>query len=206
MIRNTRLGLAAAIALMVWLPQTSQARQAAPETWQFEMVQTWRTDRPGAKEHRRVARLWVKGNKMRREEGTMLSLISSGWKYDLQKDKKRGIKQRATRQSLQALNLTSPAQMGQMARQRGRKVGAEMIGGRKMTVYQTAASVRVWVDPEGLVFKTAGRSPNGGTFAVEMHNLRRGVPLPDKLFQPPPGYKIDEVTTPPLSALKPPGR
>jgi hypothetical protein len=179
------------------------AGAAAPETWQFEMVQTWRVDRPGARSHARKARLWVKGNKMRREEGNLISLVANGWKYDLQKDKKQGIKQPAPAQSWRAFNIPSPAQFGRAARQRGKKVGTEMIGGRPMTIYQTGPHMRVWVDPEGLVFRTSGRSPEGGTFTVEMRNLRRGMPLPDSLFQPPRGYTVKQVVMTPIPTSKP---
>lgn len=183
--------------------QHALARTPTPDTWQFEMVQTWRMDRPGAKAHTRKARLWVKGKKMRREEGKMITLVANGWKYDLEKDKKRGIKQPAPPQSLKAFNIPSPAQFGRLAKQRGKKVGTETIGGRRMTIYQTDPHMRVWVDPQGLVYRTSGRSPEGGTFTVEMRNLRRGMPLPDSLFQPPRGYKVDEVAMPPITTLKP---
>src|SRR5687768_5967912 len=133
-----------ALTATVLIPPAS-GRPATHDTWQFEMVQTWRMDRPGAKAHTRKARLWVKGKKMRREEGNMITLVANGWKYDLQRDKKQGIKQPAPAQSWKAFNIPSPAQFGRIAKQRGKKVGTETIGGRRMTIYQTSPTMRVWV-------------------------------------------------------------
>jgi outer membrane lipoprotein-sorting protein len=192
----------ATVVLTGAAPPSVAAAPARPDTWQFEMVQTWRGDRPGAKAHRRKARLWVKGKKMRREEGKTVTLVANGWKYDLQTDKKQGIKQAAPPQSWKAFNIPSPAQFGRMARQRGKQVGTELVGGRRMTIYQTDPHMRVWVDPEGLAFRSSGRSPEGGTFTVEMRNLKRGHSLPDSLFQPPSDYKVNQVMMPPLDILK----
>lgn len=190
--------MAAMVLQSACLPPSAQARSVPPDTWQFEMVQSWRRDQPGAKEHTRHVQVSVKGNNMRREEGNMITIDAGGWTYYLEKDKKQGIKQPARGKSAQLVSRYSPVGFARYAQQHGKKIGTERIAGQPMTIYQVDPNTRVWVGPDGLAYKTEGRNPEYGVYTWVMRNLRRGLLLPDSLFRPPAGYKVNQVVMPPL--------